>query len=201
MENIWRLDTMTIIVHGRMGHGKTIASILISEHDFWYTLEIQGKKIKKYRIYANFDIMYRGKKISSRINRFSDLRRIRFSRVPGIIIIDEVGINANAKDSRSMGNRLISETNFLARKKNCSLLVISQRFKSIPIDQRDLADLILRVRKSHTKKWKYPQFYITREIRHSAYSMSEVGKWTRWMIQSMNMRQLSYNQLDTSILQ
>lgn len=96
--------------------------------------------------------MYRGRKISSRISKFSDLRRIRFSRVPGIIIIDEVGINANAKDSRSMGNRLISETNFLARKKNCSLLVISQRFKSIPIDQRDLADLILCVRKSHTKK-------------------------------------------------
>jgi hypothetical protein len=173
--------------------------MLISAYDFSYEYFFKNKKYRKYRIYSNFDIFYKGKKINSRIKKFSDLRKIRFSRIPGVIVLDELGINANSKDSHSEGNRLISETNFLARKKNCSTIFISQRFMSIPIDQREMADLILRVKKTK-KQDGVPIFSIIREYRLSAQKKIDIGKWQRSMIQSMQKNKLSYDQLDTSII-
>lgn len=195
---IWQLDTTTVIIHWKMWHGKTICSILISENDFWYKIKIWDKFFKKYRIYANFDIYYKNKKISKRIWTYKDLKKIKFSKYPGVICIDEMWINANSKDSASEGNRLISQINFLARKVNCSTVFISQRFKSIPVDQRDLADLILKVKKIKTS-W-IPNFSITREHRISQYHKIDIGKWTRSMVESMKSRKISYNQLDTSLL-
>ena len=66
-------------------------------------------------------------------------------------MIDEAGINANSKDTRSKDNRDLQEILFLVRKKNCSLIWISQRFESVEINARVLSELIIEMRKIRRK--------------------------------------------------
>jgi type IV secretory pathway VirB4 component len=64
-----------------------------------------------------------------------------------VIIIDEAGINANSKDTFSAESRILQEVLFLARKKNCSVIWIAQRLRSIDINARELADGIFKTYK------------------------------------------------------
>ena len=195
---IWELDTTTIIIHWLMGHGKSMAATLISENDFTYEFQKNGKKYKFSRIYANFDIERNGRKICTSLKSFSDLKRIKFSRFPWVVLIDEMAIHANSKDARSENNRIISWLTFLARKINCSLIFISQRFKSIPVDQREVAWLILHLKKIKTQKG--PKFIVEREQRLSQNRKLVIWKWNWDMISHLNYKTITYNQLSTSTL-
>lgn len=201
MSNIrsdFELDMKVVIIHGLMGWGKTMASTLISSNDFSYTFQKNNKYYKKYRIYSNFDIFYKKKKIVKNIKYFNDLKKIRFSKYPWVIIIDEMANNANSKDSRSINNRLISSLTFIARKINCSLIFISQRFMSIPVDQREVASLIIKVKKIKSKN--HPKFIIDSEKRLSQNKKILLWRWSRDMISHLSYLNINYNQLDTSQL-
>ena len=201
MSNIksdFELDMKVVIIHWLMWWGKTMASTLISSNDFSYTFQKNNKYYKKYRIYSNFDIFYKQKKIVKNIKYFNDLKKIRFSKYPGVIIIDEMANNANSKDSRSINNRLISSLTFIARKINCSLIFISQRFMSIPVDQREVASLIIKVKKIKSKN--HPKFIIDSEKRLSQNKKILLWRWSRDMISHLKYLNINYNQLDTSQL-
>jgi hypothetical protein len=80
------IDNKIIIIFGKMRNGKTLLAINVA-------LEYYP------RIYSNVNIYHEGKSIlTSLLTDYRSIEAIRFSYTPGVIIIDESGINANSKD-------------------------------------------------------------------------------------------------------
>lgn len=185
-ENIdMELDTMGIIIYWKQGSGKTT---------LWLEMAVETWPT---RIYSNFGIFKDNKKVNRHIWGIPDIIKIRFSYTPWVIMIDEAGINANSKDWRSEGNRVLIDTLFLARKYNCSFVWISQRFESIDINARVLADLILKMRKIRKGVWVIPGFEVTREKQKGA-KLELVNIHRIDTIRLMKYDKLTYNTLETS---
>lgn len=178
------LDTMSLIVYWKPWSWKTTLALEMAVETRWK------------RIYSNFSIYRNNSKINKHILGVQDILNIRFSYTPWVIIIDEAGINANSKDGRSEGSRVLIETLFLARKFNCSFIWISQRFESIDVNARVLADLILKMRKIRRGK-SHPLFEVTRE-RQKGSKLELVNIHRIDTIALMNYDRLTYNTLETS---
>jgi len=146
------------------------------------------------RIYANFQIFKHGKLLNHMLDDVHDVHKIRFSKVPWIIIIDEAGINANSKDSRSEQNRILQEILFLVRKKNCSLIWISQRFESIDVNARVLSELIIEM---HSLGGRVPKFIATRK-RQKGSNLERLSQFKIDTIGMMKMQWITYNTLEAS---
>lgn len=178
------LDTIWIIAYWKQGSWKTTI-----------ILELAVENWSK-RIYSNFAIYRNWKQINKTVLNTKDVMNIRFSYTPGIILIDEAWINANSKDWRSKDNRDLIEVLFLARKYNCSFAWISQRFESIDINARVLADLILKMRKIRRVE-KYPIFEITKQKqRWNKLEMINIHRINT--IALMKFDRLTYNTLETA---
>jgi len=180
----YELDTMGIIVYWKQGSGKTTIS-----------LELAFENWAK-RIYSNFDIYLNGKQINRPITSPRQIQKIRFSAEPGVIMIDEAGINANSKDTQSKDSRVLIEVLFLARKYNCSFIWISQRFESIDVNARILADLILEMHKIRRGKL-HPLFMVSRKKQKwsklELYNQHKIDT-----IKLMEFDNLTYNTLEKS---
>jgi hypothetical protein len=98
------------------------------------------------RIYSNTPIYKNGELINKPLN-IDSLESIRFSYTPGIIIVDEAGLNFNSRKGMSTANEKFSELQFLMRKVNCSIIWIAQRIMSIDINARETTDLIIKMNK------------------------------------------------------
>lgn len=185
-ENIdFELDTMGLIIYWKQWSGKTTIWLEIA-------VETWGA-----RIYSNFSIFRNEKSINRYIWGIPDILKIRYSKTPGVIVIDEAGINANSKDWRSKDSRALIDTLFLARKYNCSFIWISQRFESIDINARVLSDLILKMRKIRRGHWLAPTFEVTREKQRGA-KLELVNIHRIDTIALMKYDKLTYNTLETS---
>lgn len=143
------IDTETIIIYGKMRNGKTMLAVCLSQ-------DIRRNK----RIYSNVSIYKNWKKINHDIKNYYDLAKINMSFTPWIVIIDEAGINVNSKDWRKKENRSMQDFLFLVWKKNCSIIWIAQRFESIDINARVLADYIFECKKLN---YEVPKFIITKK--------------------------------------
>lgn len=177
------IDMMTYIIYGKMWAWKTVLWIRIACDYF-------------PRIYSNVDIFHNWKSIVNPIEDYNKLDRIRFSYTPWVIVIDEAWLNANSKDTRSEDNRILQKVLFLWRKKNCSIIWIAQRFESIDINARQLADFIINVRKF--KRWKkHPIFYVTKE-RMKWAKLLYCQKYKMDTIQEFKDNWITYNTLEDS---
>lgn len=183
-ENITtEISTVWIIVYWKQWAWKTLFAI---------NLALDWEK----RIYANFSIFKNWKLLNKRIENVSEISNIRFSYEPGVIVIDEAGINANSKDSRSEQNRILQEILFLVRKKNCSLIWISQRFESIDINARVLSELIIEMRK--ISRWKSPPIFIATRQKQKWANLIYMNQFKIDAIGMMNAQKITYNTLEAS---
>lgn len=77
-------------IYGPPGSGKTwFACFLAAQHRI---------------IYSNFEITRYGKTVSNAIKQIDDLESIPFCEEKGIAVIDEGGVNFNARRSQSDAN-------------------------------------------------------------------------------------------------
>jgi len=199
-ENITEeIDMVTIIFHWKMRKGKTINAINLSQDKRY-----NGRIYSNVNIYKNWkSILIKtdefGEIISNKfITTFEQLDKIRYSKVHGLIIIDEAGLNANSKDSHTLESRVLQKVLFLAGKKNCSLVWISQRYDSIDINVRVLADLIVEVRKKYYKP-NHPKFMLIKQ-RQKFARLEWIQAYNIDTITLNNINKISYNTLQESIM-
>lgn len=177
------IDTVGIIIYWKQWAWKTLMAI---------NLALDWEK----RIYANFSIFKHWKLLNKLLPDAESVHKIRFSNTPWIIVIDEAWINANSKDSRSEQNRMLQEILFLVRKKNCSLIWISQRFESIDVNARVLSELIIEMRK--ISRWKAPPVFIATRQKQRGNNLDYVNQFkidTIWMMKAL---WITYNTLESS---
>jgi len=179
------VDTQTFIIYGKMRNWKTLNAICMAL-DFYP------------RIYSNVNIYQNGKSIVNFLESYQSVKTIRYSRTPWVLIIDEAWLNANSKDTFGKDNRLMQEVLFLIWKKNLSLIWIAQRFWSIDINARDLADAIIEMRKM-SRYNKHPVF--------TAVKQKQVWSKLVWInsyfydsISILKKYHITYNQLEESKL-
>lgn len=179
------IDTKTFIIYGKMRNGKTLNAICMAL-DYYP------------RIYSNVNIYQNGKSIVKFIEAYSDLKNIRFSYTPWVLIIDEAGLNANSKDTFSKDNRLLTEILFLIGKKNLSLIWIAQRFESIDINARSLCDAIIEMKK-YKRKNNHPMFTAIKK-KQKGTKLNWVNSYSLDSISILKYYNITYNQLEESKL-
>lgn len=179
------IDTQTFIVYGKMRNWKTLNAVCMAL-DFYP------------RIYSNVNIYQNWKSIVKFLESYQDIKTIRFSYTPGILIIDEAGLNVNSKDTFNKDNRLMAEVLFLIGKKNLSLIWIAQRFWSIDINARELADAIIEMRKYSRKNW-HPLFTAVKQKQKGA-KLEWITSYTLDSISILKKYWITYNQLEESRL-
>lgn len=177
------IDMLTFIIYWKMRNWKTVLWIRIAL-DYYP------------RIYSNVNIYHEWKSIVNLIEDYTKLDNIRFSYTPWVIVIDEAWLNANSKDTRSEDNRILQKVLFLWWKKNCSIIWIAQRFESIDINARVLADYIINVKKFSRGK-KHPLFYVTKE-RQKWWKLLYVQRYRTDTIAEFKEIWVSYNTLEES---
>lgn len=91
------------------------------------------------RIYANFEIMFKGKQVANIIWNIDDIEKIDYSDMKGVVVLDEGGINLNARRSMSDANMEFWKLGMLWRKKNVNIIVISQLERMTDIYFRELS--------------------------------------------------------------
>lgn len=182
-----QISTNTVIVHWKQWWGKTIFSVLLS-CDY-----------HRERIFWNVEIEQHWQNINKTISNLSNLSLFRYEKHPGIIIFDEMGLNFNSKNHSSEKNKTLSSFFFLVRKFNLSSIFISQRFGSVPVDMRELADYIFEISSIH-RKWTYPLFRITRQSVTWEWILR--NEWERIfdIIKYLQIHNISYNTLESSII-
>lgn len=98
------------------------------------------------RIYANVDIYRDGKLINKRITNVGDVSSINYDDIKWIVLLDEWGINVNARRSQSDTNLEFWELAMLWRKKNVDIVIISQLKRMVDVYFRELANYIFEMR-------------------------------------------------------
>lgn len=95
---------------------------------------------KNKRVYSNLDFFYKWKKINKTLGSISNIKKIQDSDVPGLVIMDEMGGNANPRRSGSTNNLdIVSELTIYLRKKNCSVIFVAQTDNMFDVYIRKMA--------------------------------------------------------------
>lgn len=182
MEN--EIKFKSFIIYWKPWEWKTLlANVLISDY---------------VRIYSNVDFFKKWKKINISISSIEELQKIRYDPTPWIVLIDESGINVSSRLSMSKNNRDFSEFLFLWRKINCRIIWISQRFKSLDLNTRELADCILHIYKI-SRYNKHPIFICAREKIRGGQLVFDTER-SLDIIEWMKKEKRTYNTLQRSII-
>ena len=182
--NDTELDTQWIIIYWKQGGWKTTIWLVIAFENW------------KGRIYSNFQIKCNWEQINRDLRSIKDVKNIGFSMTPWVIIIDEAWINASSYDTRSWNSRILQEVLFLARKKNCSFIWIAQRYESIDINARLLADVIIRM--SKIRRYKKKPIFKAKRIRQKWTKEILVNSYTIDTLKIMENWWLTYNTREAS---
>lgn len=179
------IDTKTFIIHWKMRNWKTQCAIFMALEWEW-------------RIYSNFKIYRDWTNIVNYLEYFEDIAKTRFSKKRGVLIIDEAWLNVNSKDWQNKESRSMEAVLFLIGKKNLTLIWIAQRYKSINVNAREMADKIVKMRKIQ-RPYNYPTFE----------AVTQKDKWTRlefinsFFVDSIGLMRemnITYDQLEASVL-
>jgi len=182
------VNTNTVIIYWKQWAGKTL---------FWTILA--GDFLKRY--YWNVEIINKVNWEKIWIN-FSDiwfLKTIKFSKMPWLVLFDEMGLNFNSKEHWTDKNKILSQFFFLVRKFNLSSVFISQRFNSVPVDMRELCDLIFKVEIVPRKK-KKPLFKITREELLNDWTLEFIEEYVVDLLWIKESLWIEYNTLESSLI-
>jgi len=126
MSNNQIIQNKIYIVVWKPGKGKTFfATFLASFHRY---------------IWANYEIKLNWKVCNNFIKKIDDLDKIKFQEQKQMIVIDEWGVNNNARRSSSDSNLLFGELAMLSRKKNANVIMISQLERMSDVYYRELAE-------------------------------------------------------------
>lgn len=179
------IDTKTFIVYGKMRNWKTLNGICMAL-DFYP------------RIYSNVNIYQNWKSIVNYIESYDQISKIRFSYTPWVLLLDEAWLNANSKDWRNSEVRGLIDVLFLIWKKNLSVIWIAQRYESIDINARVLADAIIEMRKV-PKINNHPMFICVKQKQKWA-KLEWIHSYNLDSISILNYYHITYNQLEESRL-
>lgn len=148
------------------------------------------------RIYSNIDFYKKEKKLNISIKNFYELQSIKYDPTPWIVIIDEWWINVSSRKSMTTKNQEFSEFLFLWRKINCRIVWISQRYKSLDVNTRELADYILHMYKISRYNY-HPLFMCVREKMKGGRLLFD-SQWQIDLIEWMKYEKRTYNTLESS---
>ena len=187
------LEIKIVSVIGEPWYWKSFLSLFLA---VWY----HQKYWKQTRIFSNIDFFYKNKKINNTIKWVEDAKKIEFSKIPWLCIIDEGGQNINARRAMSDDNIILAnELWALARKKNLNVVYIAQLDRMLDIYIRELSFLNIRLLKPTRDLQEYPD---GRLIFHIEMKKKEKIIWYR----DLNLFELllmgySYNTLEISKLE
>lgn len=180
------IDTQTLIIHWKQWHWKTLLAVVLGAEKDRYVGNIQVFKWDE----QHWDI----------IEDLKDLEKLVFDEKDWYIGFDEVGLNFNAWQHQSKKNQKVSKYFFLVRKFNLSSMYISQRWKSIPTNIRELWDVFIKC--SKIRRWnKHPLFKITiQEYVEEWETEKLIDKkvFTMDLISFLQYMWISYNSMEAS---
>ena len=170
-----------ILILGRPGEGKTyFATFLASFYP---------------RIYSNIEITQNGNKMTHYIKNLEDVNNIAFSEEKGVVLLDEGGININARNSQSSENKEFGQLAMLGRKKNVDIIVCAQLGRMIDVYFRELANYIFEMH-----AWFEARDYLMFETKiYHGGSGDRIIKVARLdLFNFTKLTGISYNTLDSS---
>lgn len=153
------------------------------------------------RIFSNVEIYVQWKKYTSDITCIEDLKKIKYSDIPWIIIIDEAWFNFSFKSWNAKKNAELREVMFLCWKLNCSLIFIAQNYENIEKDWRREAEVIIHLDKIHRKnKHSLFEIQIQEEIKvgEEWFDLITTKVEIHDMIEMLNRFKITYDTLATS---
>ena len=181
-----QINTNTIIIHWKQWWWKTLFAVLLAQDYIW-------------RIFWNITITQNKKNIVAFMHDMSLLKQLEYSKKPWVVIFDEVWLNFNSKEYWSDKNKELTKFFFLVRKYNLSSIYVSQRFTSVPVDMRELADYIFEVSVVY-RSWTYPVFRITRQILKAEWVLEFYDEYIFDIISYNINHGIEYDTLESSII-
>lgn len=97
------------------------------------------------RIYANLTITRHGRSVCNTYSSLEEIENIPFSPIKGILILDEGGVNNNARTSMSDTNLFFGHLAMLSRKKNLDIIQISQLERMADVYYRELSSCTIQM--------------------------------------------------------
>lgn len=186
-----------IIIYGKSWEWKSIILNLIAQD--YKRIYSNIKLFQDKRVKVKNKFVFETKLITKTIKRASEFEDIKYEKEPWLIIVDESWINVSSRESMSAKNKLFSRVLFLWRKANCYIIWLTQRLKSIDINQRELSNLILEMHKIYRVGFAYPLF-TAQKVKLKGEKKEFLQKYTLDMILYMRLTRRSYDTLETSIL-
>lgn len=178
------IENKIVIIYGKMWRGKTLNAILTATFDF------------PKRIYWNVKIYKNDKELSKFVWSKSDIEKIRFSYTPWLLVMDEGAINMNSRRSLSNINLYLTELIVLSRKKNCSLIFISQAFENLDINVSRLCDLIIEMQK--IKRQNMKPLFIANIKSQFRGKLLTTAKFKIDILKHFEHEKIKYNTLESS---
>lgn len=97
------------------------------------------------RIFSNVNIDKNGKSMSKFISSIDEIESIKFSEKKGVVLLDEWGVNVNARRSQSNENRIYGELWMLWRKLNVDIIICAQLGRMVDVYFRELANYVFEM--------------------------------------------------------
>lgn len=150
-------------------------------------------------IVSNYDIFQNEKKINKTFENVTDLIDLPFSKKKGVIIFDEMWVNANARESMWSANILLSKFIVVSRKTNMDIIFIGQRDWMIDKNVRQAA---------HWKIEMYSYFLRPDYLMFKWRVKKLDNQWNEYLckifsfdgIKWLKLLNLKYNSLEKSVL-
>lgn len=156
-------------------------------------------------IYSNFEI-FKGEvdingsmlyehKVSNDIKTMSDIEKIEYNEVKGVVVLDESGLNINSRRSASEDNMEYARLGMLGRKKNVDIIIIAQLERSVDVYFRELSTYTVEMKSF----WEGSnmQFEVTAKNRYGTTISVQHVDLIKWA----NKENYRYNSLESSEIQ
>ena len=132
------------------------------------------------------------------MNKFEDIEAIGFQKIKGVVVIDELGVNASSRRSMSDWNARINSLWMLWRKKNVDIIGIAQLEFTIDKILRSLSQYnIVMSAFFENQKLMFNSRIYKSWIKAQEIMLSEK---TLDLIQFSNKTKITYNTLDTALI-
>lgn len=120
--------SLIVVIAGKRGSGKSTLAFRLLENGF-------NKTNKKcYAIGVEREVLPTYIKVVTNIDQVAP---------NSILVVDEAGITFNARDSQNKGNKSVSDLMMVARKKDCTLIFVTQNTGTLDRNIMRLVDVLM----------------------------------------------------------